>query len=348
MEKRRINMHPDIEQKKVLVVDDDAAIGRILGRILTKMDREYSVAASAEEARLLLKEEVFDLILCDICLPGESGMELIDHVMSEFPDTAVIMVSGVDDPQTVDKALEMGAYGFIVKPFKTSEVMINVASALRRRSLEQWNRIYSEGLGQMVDERTAKLQQTLDGVIQAIALSVEARDPYTSGHQRRVAELASAVAEKLNFSRDRIKGIYMGGMIHDLGKIAVPAELLSKPTRLSETEFAIIRTHCKAGYEILKGIDFPWPIAGIVHQHHERINGSGYPQGLKGAEILFEARIMAVADVVEAMASHRPYRPSLGTPAALDEISKNRGVIYDSQAVDACLGLFRAGGFKFG
>ncbi len=340
-------MDESTKDKKVLVVDDDDAVARVLSRILAKMDRGYSVAPSAEEARHLLKEEAFDLMLCDIRLPGESGMDLIEHVASEYPDTAVIMVSGLDDHRTVEKALEIGAYGYIVKPFKTSEVMINVSSALRRRNLEMWNRIYSEGLGQMVAERTAKLEQTLDGIIRVLALSVEARDPYTSGHQRRVAELASAVAEKMGFSRDRIKGIYMGGVIHDLGKIAVPAEILSKPTRLSETEFAVIRAHCKAGYDILKGVEFPWPIADMVHQHHEKMDGSGYPQGLKGEEIIPEARIMAVADVVEAMASHRPYRPSLGTPAALDEISKNSGTLYDTQAADACLAVFRHREFKF-
>jgi len=340
-------MDEGIKRKKVLIVDDDASIGRILARILKKMDRGYSLALSAEVARRLLKEESFDLILCDIRLPGESGMSLIEHVMSEYPNTAVIMVSGVDDPQTVEKALEIGAYGFIVKPFKTSEVMINISSALRRQSLELWSRIYRESLEQMVAERTAKLQETLDAVIQVVARMVESRDHYTAGHQRRVTELACAMAEKMGFSQDWVKGLRMAGMIHDLGKISVPAEILSKPGRLSDMEFAMIKTHCKSGYDILKDIEFPWPIAKAVYQHHERMDGSGYPQGLKDEEILPEARIMAVADVVEAMASHRPYRPALGTDAALEEVSKNSGVLYDPHAVDTCLSLFRDGGFKF-
>jgi putative two-component system response regulator len=340
-------MDEDIKRKSILIVDDDASIGRILGRILQKMDRGYSLALSAEAARRLLKEETFDLILCDIRLPGESGMDLIEHVASEYPNTAVIMVSGVDDPQVVEKALEMGAYGYIVKPFKASEVMINISSALRRQSLELWSRIYSESLEQMVAERTAKLEETLDGVIEVVALSVETRDPYTSGHQRRVAELARAIGKKMGLTEHRVKGIGMAGMIHDLGKLSVPAEILSKPGRLNDMEFTLIKGHPKTGHDILKGIEFPWPIADMVYQHHERMNGSGYPRGLKGEKILLEARIMAVADVVEAMVSHRPYRPALGIDAALKEISKSKGVLYDPEAADACETLFSQEKFMF-
>jgi response regulator RpfG family c-di-GMP phosphodiesterase len=311
------------------------------------MQRGYSLALSAEVARRLLKEESFDLILCDIRLPGESGMNLIEHVMSEYPDTAVIMVSGVDDPQTVEKALKIGAYGFIVKPFKTSEVMINISSALRRQSLELWSRIYRESLEQTVAERTAKLQETLEGVIEVLSLSVETRDPYTSGHQRRVAELVRAIGEKMGFTEHRVKGIGMAGMIHDLGKLSVPAEILSKPGRLNDMEFTLIKGHPKTGYDILKGIEFPWPIADVVYQHHERMNGSGYPRGLKGEEIILEARIMAVADVVEAMASHRPYRPALGIDAALEEISKSKGILYDPEVADTCGRLFSEEKFMF-
>ena len=341
-------MDEDIKRKKVLIVDDDAAIGRMLQRILKKMHREGSLAQSAEEARRLFKEEAFDLILCDIHLPGESGMDLIQHVISEYPDTAVIMVSGVDDPKTAEKALEIGAYGYIVKPFKASEVIINVSSAFRRQTLEVESRIYRKTLEQTVADRTATLQETLDGVIQIVAQIVDSRDPYTAGHQQRVAEIAQAIAEKMGFSQDRMKGIRMAGIIHDLGKISVPAEILSKPGRLNDLEFGLIKAHPQTGYDILKGIEFPWPIAEIVYQHHERMDGSGYPRGLKGKEIIPEAQILAVADVVEAMASHRPYRAALGTDAALDEISRNRGVLFDSQVADACLAVFRDGGFKLG
>ncbi|MEW6666527.1 MAG: HD domain-containing phosphohydrolase [Thermodesulfobacteriota bacterium] len=340
-------MHEGTKGKKVLIVDDEASVGRTLGRILRGTNRECSLALNAEEARRILREETFDLILCDIHLPGESGIDLIKHILSAYPDTAVIMVSGVDDPHTFERALEIGAYGYIVKPFKTSEVIINVSSALRRQKLEVESRIYRERLEQMVADRTVKLQETLDGVIQVVALTVESRDPYTAGHQRRVAELACAMAEKMGFSQDRVKGVRMAGLIHDLGKISVPAEILSRPARLSDMELALIKEHPQAGFDILNGIHFPWPIAEVVLHHHERLDGSGYPGGLKGDEIRLEARIMAVADVVEAMASHRPYRPALGIEAALDEIREKRGISYDPEPVDACLELFRTGRFEF-
>jgi HD-GYP domain-containing protein (c-di-GMP phosphodiesterase class II) len=160
-------------------------------------------------------------------------------------------------------------------------------------------------------------------------------------------QLAAAIAVEMGFPEDQVEGIRLAGGIHDLGKISVPADILSKPGRLSNVEYSLIKIHPEAGYNILKDIEFPWPIAQIVYQHHERIDGSGYPLRLKDGEILIEARIMAVADVVESMISHRPYRPALGIDAALDEISKNRGVLYDPQAVDACLLLFQKKGFSF-
>jgi HD-GYP domain-containing protein (c-di-GMP phosphodiesterase class II) len=161
-----------------------------------------------------------------------------------------------------------------------------------------------------------------------------------------VADLASAVATEMNLSVDQIDGIRMAAAIHDLGKISVPAEILSKPTKLTALEFSLIKTHTQSGYDILKDIDFPWPVARTVLEHHERMNGSGYPNGLTGDNILLESRILSVADVVESMASHRPYRPSLGIEAALEEIEKNRGTLYDHVVADACLRLFREKGFQ--
>jgi response regulator RpfG family c-di-GMP phosphodiesterase len=316
-------------------------------RIIKMIKRECLQASSAEEARSIMKEESFDLILCDIRLPGESGMDLITHVISEYPETAAIVVSGVDDPEVAEKALELGAYGYIVKPFKVSEVIINVSSALRRQKLEIESRLHREKLEQIVAVRTTKLQDTLDRVIQVVAHIVESRDPYTAGHQRRVAELACAIAELMGFTADQVKGIQMTGTIHDLGKISVPSEILSKPGRLSGIEFAIIKEHPQMGYDILKGIDFPWPVATMVLQHHERMDGSGYPNGLKGDEILPEARILMVADVVEAMASHRPYRAGLGIDSALEEISKNKGILYEPEVADACNILFSKNNFTF-
>ena len=196
-------------------------------------------------------------------------------------------------------------------------------------------------------EKTLKeLRKALGGTIEAMALTVETRDPYTAGHQRRVSNLARAIATEMGVSEDQIQGIRLAGVIHDVGKISVPGEILSKPGSIGANEFGIIKEHPRVGYNILKTVDFPWPIAQIVLQHHERMDGSGYPDGISGDNILIEARILAVADVVEAMASHRPYRAALGIDLALNEISKNRGSSYDSKVVDACLRLFNEKGYR--
>jgi putative nucleotidyltransferase with HDIG domain len=190
-------------------------------------------------------------------------------------------------------------------------------------------------------------RKMFEEAIQVITLMVEMRDCHTSGHQQRVAQLAGALAEEVHLSKDRVSRIHMAGLLHDIGKIVVPIEILGKPGRLNEIESAIIRTHPRVGYEMLIQIDFAAPIAEAVLQHHERLDGSGYPAGLGGDEILPEAKILAVADVVEAMCSHRPYRPALGVDRALMEIEAQKGVLYDNDVVDACLTLFRSRGFTF-
>ncbi len=196
-----------------------------------------------------------------------------------------------------------------------------------------------------LESTLGNLRKAIGGTIQAIALVLEARDPYTAGHQRRVANLARSIATEMRLSSDVIEGIRMAAVIHDIGKISVPAEILSKPAKLTEKEFGFIEEHPQAGYEILKDVEFPWPVAEIIYQHHERIDGSGYPRGIKGDDVLLEARIIALADVIEAMASHRPYRPARGVDAALGEIKKNKGILYDPRVVDACVKLFEEKGY---
>jgi putative nucleotidyltransferase with HDIG domain len=191
------------------------------------------------------------------------------------------------------------------------------------------------------------MSRTWEQTIEVLATAAETRDPYTAGHQRNVSVLSEAIAMELGLDGDRIHSIRMAGLVHDIGKINVPAEILSKPGALGEVEFALIRTHPEIGYEIMKNIELPWRLADMIRQHHERMDGSGYPDGLKGDDILLEARIIAVADVVEAMSSHRPYRASLGVESALEEIEKNRGSRYDADVVDACLKLFREKEFRF-
>ena len=196
-------------------------------------------------------------------------------------------------------------------------------------------------------ESLERLHKSLGATINAVAGMVESRDPYTAGHQRRVADLADAIAREMRLEESRIEGLRMAGMIHDLGKIAIPSEILTKPTKLTQVEYQIVQTHAQSGYDILKDIDFPWPIARMVLEHHERIDGSGYPNHRSDGDILMESKILAIADVLEAMASHRPYRPSLGIAPALDEIAKNKGILYDDDVADVCLKLFAEKRFSF-
>ncbi|KIE16821.1 hypothetical protein DS62_08840, partial [Smithella sp. SC_K08D17] len=190
------------------------------------------------------------------------------------------------------------------------------------------------------------LRKSIRTTIQVLGTASEARDPYTAGHQKRVADLARMIATEMGLPQDSIEAIRMAGAIHDIGKISIPSEILCKPTKLTDLEYSLVQAHTQYSYEIMKDVESPWPLANIVYQHHERINGSGYPQGLKGEDILIEARILAVADVVEAMASYRPYRPSLGVQSALTEIEDNAGILYDSKVVKTCLKLFRENRFK--
>jgi putative nucleotidyltransferase with HDIG domain len=192
----------------------------------------------------------------------------------------------------------------------------------------------------------AELRATFRQTVRALASMAEKRDPYTAGHQQRVARLACAIGRSMGFSEDALEGLEMAGTLHDVGKVYVPAEILSKPAKLSHLEMALMRSHPEVGFEILHEVKFPWPVARVVLEHHERLDGSGYPGGLKGQDICMEARILAVADVVEAMSSHRPYRAALGLPVALDEIRAGRGSLYDAGAVDACLALV-GGGYLF-
>jgi len=217
-----------------------------------------------------------------------------------------------------------------------SEVVLTIDDITEYRQAEE-----------KIQQGIKQLEKSLGDTIKAMSMIVETRDPYTAGHQVKVARLAAAIAKKMSLLEERIRGIQMAGVIHDIGKIQIPADILSRPGKLSSLEMQWIRTHAQGGYDIMKDVEFPWPIARIILEHHERMDGSGYPNGKSNNDILLEARIIAVADVVEAMASHRPYRPSLGIDAALEEIEKNKGVLYDSAAVDACLKLFREEGFQF-
>jgi len=255
------------------------------------------------------------------------------------------------------EVMESGKRKQVEEPLKDAEGRILWIETIKTPIYDEHGDISgTAGIARDVTKRKLaeeKLQKTLKSLrkafgttIQVMVSAVETRDPYTSGHQIRTANLARAIATEMGLSEDRIEAIRMAGPIHDIGKLSLPAEILSKPGKLSQIEFSLIKEHARKGYEMLKEVESPWPLAEIVYQHHERMDGSGYPRKLKGDEILIEARILAVADVVEAMASHRPYRPGLGIDTALNEIEKNRGIFYDSTVADACLRLFREKGFQ--
>ena len=339
----------------ILVVDDEELIRNLLRQILERNGYSCTVAENAAEARKFLQQEQFNLILSDLNMPGESGIDFIRFVNQTYPNTATVMISAIDDPMVAETALNVGAYGYIPKPFTMNGVIINVENALKRRDLEIRNRAHTKSLEQIVGERTeqlqkslSELQETMESTIRIIASIIDIRDPYTAGHQARVAKLALRIGIELGLSETELNGIYYAGMIHDMGKIAIPAEILTKPGKISDIEYALLKTHPQAGFDILKNMEFPWPLAQMVHQHHERMNGSGYPLGLLGDDILPGSRILCVADVVEAIQSHRPYRAALGLDVAMDEISKNSGTFYDTPVVNACTRLFMEKGFSFG
>jgi PAS domain S-box-containing protein len=260
--------------------------------------------------------------------------------------------------QTFNKVYKTGepTEGFDWKIIRKNRTKIYIEASASLQKDSSGKPIGFKGIVRDVTERKladAKLQQTLEILRKAVGTTtqvlisaLEARDPYTAGHQVRSADLARAIATEMGLPHDKIDGIRLAGSIHDIGKLSIPAEILSKPSKLTNIEFSLIKEHSHSGYEMLKDMESRWPLAQIIYQHHERINGSGYPRNLKGDEIIIEARIMAVADVVESMASHRPYRPALGIDAALEEIEKNKGILYDNDVVDSCLRLFRKKGYS--
>lgn len=272
--------------------------------------------------------------------------------------------------KTVDLLFDLNEYPMIIKDLKKNGHCINEISVKKQDGTNFWILIntntrvdedktiigYEGVFTDITPRKQAKekaeesyqiLRRTMDGITEAIAATTEMRDPYTAGHQRRVTQLASAIGRELGLSDNQVEGIRVAGKLHDIGKMQVPTEILVKPGRLTDLEFGLIKNHAQAGYEILKNIDFPWPVAQSVLQHHERINGSGYPNGLSGDDIIIEAKILGVADVVEAMSSHRPYRPALGIEKAIEEINQNKNILYDKEVVNVCLKIFKKHAFKF-
>ncbi len=285
------------------------------------------------------------------------GYDSAEEFIEQVKDVRKTLYVNPDDRNRIVEMLENQymVVDFETQFYRKNKEVIWVDMNVKAKRNEQGDIVCYEGIVEDITSRKKaeqelkttleKLRKSLAGTIQAMSLTVETRDPYTAGHQRRVSGLAVAIAHELDLPDDTIDNIRMAGNIHDIGKISIPAEILSKPVKLTDVEMSLIKTHSQSGYEILKDVGLPYPIAEVVLQHHERLDGSGYPRGLKSDQILLETRILSVADVVEAIATHRPYRPALGIGVALSEIEKNRGTLYDSKVVDLCIKLFREQGF---
>jgi PAS domain S-box-containing protein/putative nucleotidyltransferase with HDIG domain len=287
-----------------------------------------------------------------------AGYDSPEELIESIKDIGTQLYVNPEDRKRLIEISEARGFinGFEVEFYKKNGSKFWVVINARTVKDEQGETLYIEGLleditirkhaEEQLHQTVDKLKKAVGTTIQVLGMASEARDPYTAGHQKRVADLARTIATEMGLAQEKIEGIRMAGSIHDIGKISVPSEILSKPTKLTNTEFSIIKEHSQIGYDMLKDVESPWPLAEIVYQHHERMNGSGYPRNLKGDDILIEARIIAVADVVEAMASHRPYRAALGIDAALEEIVKNKGILYDDAVADTCLRLFREKGYQ--
>ena len=331
------------KELRILILEDIAADAELMERELRKEEMKFNSRRVTTKKEFLKELKGFnpDLILSDYKLPQFDGMTALKLTRELAPSIPFILVTGVLSEETAVDCMKAGASDYVIKKH-----LVRLGPAVKEALELKREREKKEVAERQLRESLTKLRRVMGEIIQALALTIEAKDPYTAGHQRRTADLARAIACEMDLSEEQIEGIRMAGVIHDLGKISVPGEILNKPGPLNEIEYSMVKFHTQVSYDILKDIEFSCPVAQIVLQHHERMDGSGYPQGIKGEEILPEARILACADVVEAMSSNRPYRPALGIDKALEEISKNRGTLYDPDVVDACLRLFLEKGYK--
>ena len=333
-------------QERILVVDDERAIRELVRRLLERAGYACATAGSGTEAEELLAREPFELLLADLQMPGESGLDLIGRVRDLHCDTATIMITGVEDPQLADTALTLGAYGYIVKPFSPTELSIQVLNALRRRRLEIEQRHERMRLEQTVEARTAELrfainqlERSQDETSRRLASAVEARDHETGEHIERVAEWSARVAERLGLDPERCELLRRASKLHDIGKIGVPDQILLKPGALSSDERRVMQRHAQIGRDILAGSDLQLLdlAATIAWTHHERVDGTGYPRALAADEIPLEGRIVAVVDVFDALTSDRPYRRALPLSEALELLEQGRGTQFDADVLDAFL-----------
>lgn len=356
----------EIDSPLILAIDDNKDNLIVLSAIITDTfpKSEVLITQDAKTGIEIALSRNPDVIILDIIMPGLNGYDTC-RVLKENINTnhiPVVFLTAMTTERDIRiKALEAGAEAFLTKPIDEIELIAQIKAMVKIKKANEKKMYEKEYLTILVADRTKKLekeliirkrteenlkksyieiQNNLNSAIETIAAICEIKDPYTAGHQVQVSKIAVKIAEELNFSLQDIENIKIGGILHDIGKICVPTTILVKPGKLTDIEFALIKEHSQIGYDIIKKMAISPVIAKMVLQHHERLNGIGYPKGLRGDEILMESRILAVADVVEAMASHRPYRPALGIEAALDEIWQSRGILYDIKVADACYRLF--------
>lgn len=337
----------------ILIVDDEKSLRTTLKLFLEKENHEVMVASNVDEALFIVSNKRFDLIISDVIMPKQSGMDFLQILRNQDIDIPVIIMTGEPTVETAVLGIQFQASDYISKPIYRTDFLKVVNRTLKLKELnDEKNRLFKENetyqknLEDLVVQRTEALINSYVSIINLLAKVVEYRDPYTAGHQRRVGNLAADIAKSMKKDIKIVEDVRAIGYIHDIGKINVPAELLSKPSKLSKAEMALIREHAQVGYDILIDSSLPLEYAKAVYQHHERFDGSGYPNGLSGEDILMESHILIVADVVEAMISHRPYRPAKSLQQALEEITSNRGILYHPDVVDICVKLFEKCNYK--
>jgi putative two-component system response regulator len=338
---------------RILVVDDEESVRRVIARQLTALGYETADAGNLDEARAALDAQGAELVLCDMTMPGGSGLELVDEIVVEHPDTAIVMVTGLDDPGLARLALDMGAYGYVIKPFRASELQIGVANALRRRALEIEARAHRDRLERTVSERTEELERTIasleasrrelrvsqEETVRRLAYAAEYRDAETGRHVERMSRFCELIGRGLGFDEERCHILRAASPMHDIGKIGIPDAILMNPEPLTPLQWRVMRRHSEIGYRILQGSesDILELAATIALTHHERLDGSGYPAGLRGDEIPLEGRIAAVADVFDAVTNDRVYQRALPLDQAIDVISQGNGSLFDQDVVEVFL-----------
>ncbi|HJR45064.1 MAG TPA: HD domain-containing phosphohydrolase [Actinomycetota bacterium] len=337
----------------VLIVDDEPSALRTLKRILAKTGHRIEAAHSTTEARAKLDSGSFALVLSDVNMPGESGMDLLESISGNGTDTATVMVTGVDDRDMAERALTMGAYGYVIKPFERNEILISVSNALRRRELEIENRHHREKLEQQVQQRTAHLwdalrdleraqaevRQSHEKTIAKLAMAAEYRDVETADHLHRMSRICGLLASKMGFDAERSHLVTLASVMHDVGKIGIPEGILLKPGRLDPEEFETIKTHAEIGFRILQDDSSPLLqlAATIALTHHEQWSGGGYPRALGGEDIPLEGRLAAVGDVFDALTSNRVYRRAFSLGQAMEVMREGRGTHFQPELVDLLL-----------